>query len=78
MEGTVFLPVTFCTCVEERCFQPAGRQPGMPTVGMTVGILLATFLVIGIILAAVFIQMKNKDKDNVKSAQASEVKPLRN
>ena len=78
MEGTVFLPVTFCTCVEERCFQPAGRQPGMPTVGITVGILLATFLVIGIILAAVFIQMKNKDKDNVKSAQASEVKPLRN
>lgn len=33
--------------MEERCFQPAGRQPGMPTVGMTVGILLATFLVIG-------------------------------
>lgn len=26
----------------------------------------------------VFIRMKNKGKDNVESAQASEVKPLRN
>uniref|UniRef100_A0A8C4MA97 Cadherin-17 n=1 Tax=Equus asinus TaxID=9793 RepID=A0A8C4MA97_EQUAS len=32
----------------------------------------------GIILAVVFIRMKNKGKDNVESAQASEVKPLRN
>uniref|UniRef100_A0A8C5W308 Cadherin-17 n=1 Tax=Microcebus murinus TaxID=30608 RepID=A0A8C5W308_MICMU len=31
----------------------------------------------GIILAVVFIRMKNKDKDNVPSAQASEVRPLR-
>lgn len=41
------LPVTVCTCVEERCFQPAAHQSGMPTVGMAVGILLTTFLVIG-------------------------------
>ncbi|XP_047638807.1 LOW QUALITY PROTEIN: cadherin-17 [Phacochoerus africanus] len=79
LEGTVYLPVTFCTCVEERCFQPAEHLPGIPTVGMAVGILLTTFLVIGIILAVVFIRMKrNKGQDNVERAQASEVEPLRN
>ncbi|KAM6171087.1 cadherin-17 isoform 4-T4 [Erethizon dorsatum] len=78
LEGTVDLPVTFCTCVEERCFRPAGRQDGMPTVGMAVGILLTIFIVIGIILAVVFIRFKNnKGNDNVENAQASEVKPLR-
>ncbi|XP_004641382.1 cadherin-17 [Octodon degus] len=78
LEGTVNLPVTFCTCVEGSCFRPAGRQDGIPTVGMAVGILLTTFLVIGIILAVVFIRIKNKkDKENVENAQASEVKPLR-
>ncbi|XP_066873155.1 cadherin-17 isoform X4 [Kogia breviceps] len=79
LEGTVSLAVTFCKCVEDRCFQPAGHMPGIPTVGMTVGILLSTFLVIGIILAVVFFQIKkNKGQHNVESAQASEVKPLRN
>ena len=39
--------VTFCQCVEGSCFRPAGRQDGRPTVGMAVGILLTTFLVIG-------------------------------
>lgn len=39
--------VTFCKCVEGSCFRPAGHQAGMPTVGMAVGILLTTFLVIG-------------------------------
>ncbi|XP_036686498.1 cadherin-17 [Balaenoptera musculus] len=79
LEGTVSLPVTFCKCVEDRCFQPAGHMPGIPTVGVTVGVLLTTFLVIGIILAVVFFQIKkNKDQHNVESAQASEVKPLRN
>lgn len=29
------------------CFRPAGNQVGIPTVGMAVGILLTTFLVIG-------------------------------
>uniref|UniRef100_A0A9L0RUH2 Cadherin-17 n=2 Tax=Equus TaxID=9789 RepID=A0A9L0RUH2_HORSE len=77
LEGAVSLPVTFCTCVEGRCFRPAGQQAGIPTVGMAVGVLLTTILVIGIILAVVFIRMKNKGKDNVESAQASEVKPLR-
>ncbi|XP_059757443.1 cadherin-17 isoform X2 [Balaenoptera ricei] len=79
LEGTVSLPVTFCKCVEDRCFQPAGHMPGIPTVGVTVGVLLTTFLVIGIILAVVFFQIKkNKGQHNVESAQASEVKPLRN
>lgn len=36
------------------------------------------FSLSGIILAVAFIQMKNKDKDKVESAQASEVKPLQN
>uniref|UniRef100_A0A8C3WN78 Cadherin-17 n=1 Tax=Catagonus wagneri TaxID=51154 RepID=A0A8C3WN78_9CETA len=79
LQGTVSLAVAFCSCVEERCFQPAGHLPGIPTVGVAVGILLTTFLVIGIILAVVFIRMKgNKGQDNAERAQASEVKPLRN
>ncbi|XP_029779387.1 cadherin-17 [Suricata suricatta] len=79
LEGLVFLPVTFCRCVEGTCFRPAAHQSGMPTVGMAVGILLTTFLVIGIILAVVFIRIKkNEGKDNVESAQASEAQPLRN
>uniref|UniRef100_A0A8I3WYN5 Cadherin-17 n=1 Tax=Callithrix jacchus TaxID=9483 RepID=A0A8I3WYN5_CALJA len=78
LEGIVSLPVTFCSCVEERCFRPAGHQAGIPTVGMAVGILLTTLLVIGIILTVVFIRMKkDKGKDNAESTQASEVKPLR-
>ncbi|XP_008051725.1 cadherin-17 [Carlito syrichta] len=78
LEGIVSLPVTFCTCVEGHCFKPVGHQDGMPTVGMAVGILLTTFLVIGIILAVVFIRMKkDKGKDNVENAQGSETKPLR-
>lgn len=78
LESTVSLPVTFCTCTEGSCFKPAGQHPGMPTVGMAVGILLTTFLVIGIILAVVFIRIKkNKGTDNVENAQTSEVKPLR-
>lgn len=78
LERTVSLPVTFCTCIEGSCFKPAGHHSGMPTVGMAVGILLTTFLVIGIILAVVFIRIKkNKGKDNVESAQTPEVQPLR-
>ncbi|ELV14187.1 Cadherin-17 [Tupaia chinensis] len=78
LEGTVSLPVTFCTCVEGRCFRPVQPQTGMPTVGMAVGILLSTLLLIGIILAIVFIRIKkDKGKDNVENAQASEVSPLR-
>ncbi|XP_072805562.1 cadherin-17 [Vicugna pacos] len=78
LEGTVSLPVTFCKCVEGTCFQPAGHLPGIPTVGLAVGILLTTFLVIGIILAVVFIRIKrNKGQNNAGSARASEVKPLR-
>ncbi|KAL6087444.1 hypothetical protein STEG23_020956, partial [Scotinomys teguina] len=78
MEGTVFLPVTFCRCVEGSCFRPAGHHDGIPTVGMAVGILLTTFLVIGIILAVVFIRMKkNEGKDNIENPQSPETRPLR-
>ncbi|XP_059022006.1 cadherin-17 isoform X2 [Mustela lutreola] len=79
LERVVSLPVTFCKCVDGSCFLPAGHHSGMPTVGMAVGILLTTFLVIGIILAVVFIRIKkNGGKDNVESAQASEAQPLKN
>ncbi|XP_052032049.1 cadherin-17 isoform X1 [Apodemus sylvaticus] len=74
MEGMVSLSVTFCQCVEGSCFRPAGRQDGIPTVGMAVGILLTTFLVIGIILAVVFIRMR---KDKVENPQSPENQPLR-
>ncbi|XP_057591797.1 cadherin-17 isoform X2 [Hippopotamus amphibius kiboko] len=78
LEGTVSLPVTFCKCVEDRCFQAAGRMPGIPTVGMAVGILLTTFLVIGIVLAVVFFQIKKtQGQHNVESTQTAEAKPLR-
>lgn len=78
LESLVSLTVTFCTCVEGSCYRPVGQQPGRPTVGMAVGILLSTLLVIGIILAVVFIRIKkNKGGDNVENTQASEVKPLR-
>ncbi|KAL1775594.1 cadherin-17 [Sigmodon hispidus] len=78
MEGIVSLSVTFCQCEEKSCFRPAGRFDGMPTVGMAVGILLTTFLVIGIILAVVFIRMKkDTGKDNVENPQSPEARPLR-
>nr|XP_003408297.1 LOW QUALITY PROTEIN: cadherin-17 [Loxodonta africana] len=76
-EGTVSLPITFCTCVEGRCFRPVDYQRGKPTVGMAVGILLTVFLVIGIILAVVFIRMKkDKGKAKTENVQPSEVRPL--
>ncbi|XP_036035885.1 cadherin-17 [Onychomys torridus] len=78
MEGTVFLSVTFCKCVEGSCFRPPGSHDGIPTVGMAVGILLTTFLVIGIILAVVFIRMKKDEgKDNTENPQSPEARPLR-
>ncbi|KAM6216097.1 cadherin-17 [Rhynchocyon petersi] len=76
MERTVYLPVTFCECVDESCFRPAGHHDGIPTLGMTLGIILTVMLVIGIILTVVFIRLKNKEKANTKSAQPSEAKPL--
>ncbi|XP_069847163.1 cadherin-17 isoform X1 [Dipodomys merriami] len=78
LEGTVSLSVTFCKCVEGSCFRPVGEQAGMPTVGMAVGILLTTFLIIGIILAVVFIRIRNdKSKCNVENTQSPEATPLR-
>ncbi|XP_060241984.1 cadherin-17 isoform X1 [Meriones unguiculatus] len=74
MEGTVSLSVTFCQCVEGSCFRPVGNWEGIPTVGMAVGILLTTFLVIGIILAVVFIRMRN---DKAENPQSPEARPLR-
>lgn len=78
MEGTVVLSVTFCKCVEGSCFRPAGSHDGIPTVGMAVGILLTTFLVIGVILAVVFIRMKKDEgKDNIENPKSPEARPLR-
>ncbi|XP_006859317.1 PREDICTED: cadherin-17 [Chrysochloris asiatica] len=75
MERQISLPITFCKCVDGSCFRPADHQSGMPTVGMAVGIILTTLLVIGIILAVVFIRLKNKDKVT-EIAQPSEVRAL--
>ncbi|XP_055968507.1 cadherin-17 [Sorex fumeus] len=77
MESTVYLPITFCKCEAGSCYRPAGQQPGMPTVGMAVGILLVTFLVIGIILAVVFIRIKKDKNQENENTDASEIKPLR-
>nr|XP_048276187.1 cadherin-17 [Myodes glareolus] len=78
MKGTVSLSVTFCQCVEGSCFRPAGRHDGIPTVGMAVGILLTTLLVIAAILAVVFYRMKKDEgKGNVENPQSPEAKPLR-
>lgn len=78
LENTVSLPITFCKCESGSCYRPAGQQPGIPTVGMAVGILLTVFLIIGIILAVVFCRIKkNKNNFNVENAEASEAKPLR-
>ncbi|XP_054548084.1 cadherin-17 isoform X2 [Talpa occidentalis] len=77
LEGTVSLRVNFCRCEFGSCYREAGKQPGMPTVGMAVGILLTTFLVIGIILAVVFMRIKKKDRDNAENAPAAEAQPLK-
>ncbi|KAG8520439.1 Cadherin-17, partial [Galemys pyrenaicus] len=75
LDRVVSLPVTFCKCEFESCYRPAGRQPGIPTVGMVVGVLLTTFLVIGIILAVVF--MRIKKKGDAENAHPAETKPLK-
>uniref|UniRef100_F6WJ35 Cadherin 17 n=1 Tax=Ornithorhynchus anatinus TaxID=9258 RepID=F6WJ35_ORNAN len=79
LEGTSSFPVTVCTCADGRCYKPVERQPGRPTVGMAVGILLGTFLVIGIILTVVFIRLKKKQRRNAnaENATGSEVSPLK-
>ncbi|XP_057646821.1 cadherin-17 isoform X4 [Chionomys nivalis] len=78
MQGTVSLSVTFCQCVEGSCFRQAGSHDGIPTVGMAVGILLTTLLVIAGILAVVFYRMKKDEgKGNVENPQSPEAKPLR-
>ncbi|XP_028812559.1 cadherin-17 isoform X2 [Denticeps clupeoides] len=54
----ISLPVTVCTCnVRGNCRTAAKQLQGMPTVESTVGILLGTLGVIGIILIVVFTRM---------------------
>uniref|UniRef100_F6ZMS8 Cadherin-17 n=2 Tax=Monodelphis domestica TaxID=13616 RepID=F6ZMS8_MONDO len=80
LENTVSFPVTMCTCVDGRCYQPADTMPGMPTLGMAIGTLLTTFIVIGVILTVTFICLKkknNENKANSKLAQSPESDPLR-
>ncbi|XP_038601569.1 cadherin-17 [Tachyglossus aculeatus] len=77
LEGTSSFPVNMCSCVDERCYMPVERQPGRPTVGMAVGILLATLLVIGIILTVVFVRLRKKGNANLGNATRAEVTPLK-
>ncbi|XP_074056324.1 cadherin-17 [Macrotis lagotis] len=65
LENTVSFPVTMCKCANNGfCYQQADSLPGIPTVGMAVGILLTTFLVIGVILTVTFIHIKKKKNQN--------------
>ncbi|XP_072459649.1 cadherin-17 [Notamacropus eugenii] len=79
LENTVSFPVTMCKCSSTGwCYQPADSLPGIPTVGMAVGILLTVFLVIGVILIATFIHLKKKNQNKTtESAQSPESIPLR-
>ncbi|XP_044280260.1 cadherin-17 [Varanus komodoensis] len=75
MEGIVYLTVNICRCVEERCFIEVEKVNNFPTVGMAVGILIAVFAVIGIILGIVFYRMKYKKQDDQKAPRASAANP---
>ncbi|XP_004679786.1 PREDICTED: cadherin-17 [Condylura cristata] len=78
LDGTVYVPVTFCKCESAgSCYRPTGNQEGMPTVGIAVGVLLTTFLVIGIILTVVFVRLKKGGDDDPKLDPKPETQPLR-
>ncbi|XP_044539829.1 cadherin-17 [Gracilinanus agilis] len=75
LENIVSFPVTMCTCTGGRCYQPADTMPGMPTVGIAIGILLTTFVIIGVILTVTFMHLKKKDNENKTMSPESD--PLR-
>ncbi|XP_043833661.1 cadherin-17 [Dromiciops gliroides] len=78
LENTVSFPVTVCKCNKDGwCYQPADSLSGIPTVGMAVGILLTTFLIIGVILTVTFIHLKKKKNKSKEVPQSPENTPLR-
>ncbi|XP_018415687.1 PREDICTED: cadherin-17 [Nanorana parkeri] len=69
LEATVNIPILMCTCTaQNKCETEPADSMGLPSVGMALGILFGVLAVIGIIIAAVFISMKQKKKK--QSAQA--------
>ncbi|XP_053571179.1 cadherin-17 [Bombina bombina] len=74
MEGTVYVPVIFCTCSSSKtCENKEVGDTSLTSVGMAVGILLGTLAFIAIILTAVFVTM-NRKKKKEKKAQGSDAK----
>nr|XP_006014313.1 PREDICTED: cadherin-17-like [Latimeria chalumnae] len=74
IEKTDIVAVTFCKCIQDNnCFLEAG-QLGKPSVGEAVGIILGILAVIGLILAAIFLNMKYKEKKSVKKPIVKEAK----
>nr|DBA24123.1 TPA: hypothetical protein GDO54_011823 [Pyxicephalus adspersus] len=73
LEATVEIPVLVCTCTSKNQCQtePAGTQ-GLPSIGMALGILFGVLAVIGIILAAVFISLKKKNKSGQQDSTTAE------
>ncbi|KAG7315259.1 hypothetical protein KOW79_021347 [Hemibagrus wyckioides] len=70
------LPVTVCTCnVRGNCRTAAKQLAGMPTIQSTLGVLLGTLGVIGIILIVIFVRLSyQKPPPNGKANQ--ETMPL--
>ncbi|XP_065255541.1 cadherin-17 [Emys orbicularis] len=79
LEGNLNLQVNICRCSDEgRCFIEVENHPGMPSVGMAVGILLGVLIFIGLVVGGVFLKMKNKKRKELKKneVESSELKTL--
>uniref|UniRef100_A0A8C5T7S6 Cadherin 17 n=1 Tax=Malurus cyaneus samueli TaxID=2593467 RepID=A0A8C5T7S6_9PASS len=64
LENKVNLKVSICKCSSENsCFIEIDRDHSWPTPGQAIGILIGVLLIIGAILAAVFLHMKYKEKN---------------
>ncbi|XP_043923288.1 cadherin-17 [Protopterus annectens] len=72
-EETYNIQVSVCKCSNKySCDTDAKTNVGKPSVGMAVGILLGTLLVIGVLLAAIFCYLKKKKKPEQLSIKESE------
>ncbi|XP_071594052.1 cadherin-17 [Heliangelus exortis] len=70
LEGKVNLKVTICRCSSEKsCFIEIDREHSWPTPGQAFGTLFGVLLIIGLIVGCAFFHMKNKEKNEPKSAQ---------
>lgn len=72
-EETYKIIVMVCRCSEmHSCFSESSKNVGKPSVGMAVGILLGTLLVIAILLTAIFCYLKKKKKPEQPSRMETE------